>query len=479
MLQNDLEKLLTDILTTQEGVVVEFKENNSDPKVVGSRVSALSNAANLDDQKYAYLVYGIEDETKRVVGTNFIPSSEKVGNDSFEFWLSRRLNPKIDFSIHEFKYKGFAITLFKIPPATNQPVKFDNVAYIRIGEATPKLSDYTEKESKIWSNINRKSFEKGIAKEHATVSEVLELLDYAKYFSLTKQELPTNTKDFVERMAQHGLVKKVLDNSYDITNLGAILFAKDLKHFPTIKRKSVRVTVYENNSKSKREKEREGEMGYAIGWENLVAYVMDQLPQNEEITKSFRREIKMYPEVALREFIANALIHQDLSITGAGPTIEIFPNRIEITNTGEPLIETDRFIDHPPLSRNEDLASFMRQIKICEEGGTGVDRALGEIALYQLPAPSFEKFDSFTRVTLFAHKELKDMTTTDKVRACYQHCVLKYVEKGGRMTNSTLRERLGIGEKNYPAASAIIRAAIESGYIKESEKAKEYIPVWA
>jgi len=479
MLQNDLEKLLNDILATQEGVVVEFKENNSDPNVVGIRISALSNAANLDDKKYAYLVYGVEDKTKKVVGTTFKPSTEKIGNDNFEFWLTRKLNPKIDFSIHEFDFKGFSITLFKIPPATNQPVKYDNVAYIRIGEATPKLSDYPDKESKIWSNINRKSFERGIAKEHTTVSEVLELLDYAKYFSLTRQELPTNTNDFVERMAQHGLVKKVLDNSYDITNLGAILFAKDLKQFPTIKRKSVRVTVYENNSKAKREKEREGGMGYAIGWENLVSYIMDQLPQNEEITKSFRREIKMYPEVALREFIANALIHQDLSITGAGPTIEIFPNRIEITNTGEPLIETDRFIDHPPLSRNEDLASFMRQIKICEEGGTGVDRALGEIALYQLPAPSFERFDNFTRVTLYAHKELKDMTTADKVRACYQHCVLKYVEKNGRMTNSSLRERLGIGEKNYPAASVIIKASIESGYIKESEKSKEYVPVWA
>lgn len=479
MLQSDLEKLLTDILATQEGVVVEFKENNSDPNVVGVRIAALSNAANLDDQKYAYLIYGIEDKTKKVIGTNFVPSTKKIGNDNFEFWLSRKLNPKIDFSIHEFNYNGFAITLFKIPPATNQPVKYDNVAYIRIGEATPKLSDYPDKESKIWSNINRKSFEKGIAKENVTVSEVLELLDYAKYFSLTKQELPTNTKDFVERMAQHGLVKKILDNSYDITNLGAILFAKDLEQFPSIKRKSVRVSVYKYNSKSDREKEKEGKFGYAVSWENLISYVMDQLPQNEEITRTFRKEIKMYPEKAIREFVANALIHQDLSITGAGPTIEIFPNRIEITNTGEPLIETDRFIDHPPLSRNEDLASFMRQIKICEEGGTGVDRALSEIALYQLPAPSFEKFDSFTRVTLYAHKELKDMTTNDKVRACYQHCVLKYVEKGGRMTNATLRERLSIGEKNYPAASAIIKASIEAGYIKESEKPKEYVPVWA
>lgn len=478
MSQEELDKLLLNILSTKEGSSIEFKHNNSDPEIIGKRISALSNAANLDDQKCAYLIYGIEDGSKKVVGTTFSPATGKVGNDSYEFWLSRKLNPKIDFSVHEFLHKNLPIVIFEIPPAINQPVKYDNVAYIRIGEATPKLSDYPEKESKIWSNINRKSFEKGIAKENLSAKEVLDLLDYAKYFSLTNQELPTNTIDFVERMCQHGLVKKVLNNSYDVTNMGAILFAKDLNNFPSVRRKSVRVIVYETNSKSKREKEQEGKFGYAVAWENLISYIGDQLPQNEEITRAFREEFKMYPEVALREFVANALIHQDLSITGAGPTVEIFPNRIEITNTGEPLIDTDRFIDHPPLSRNEDLASFMRQIGICEEGGTGVDRALSQIALYQLPAPSFTKFDSHTRVTLYAYKDLRDMTTDDKVRACYQHCVLRYVENG-RMTNATLRERLGIGEKNYPAASTIIKATLDAKYIKESERPREYIPIWA
>lgn len=120
----------------------------------------------------------------------------------------------------------------------------------------------------------------------------------------------------------------------------------------------------------------------------------------------------------------------------------------------------------------------MRQIGVCEEGGTGIDRALINIALYQLPAPSFEKYENFTKVTLYAHKELRDMTIDDKVRACFQHCVLKYIEKS-RMTNASLRDRLSIGEKNYPAASAIIRATIIKGLIKESEKPKEYVPSWA
>ena len=48
-------------------------------------------------------------------------------------------------------------------------------------------------------------------------------------------------------------------------------------------------------------------------------------------------------------------IHQDLSISGTGPVVEIFDNRIEITNAGIPLVNIDRIIDNPPKSRNEKL----------------------------------------------------------------------------------------------------------------------------
>jgi predicted HTH transcriptional regulator len=477
--QEQFEKLIKNLISLpSETETVEFKESKSNEDDICKTISALSNSANLYDKKNAYLIFGVQDSTHNIVGTNFLPCEERVGNEQLEFWLSKMLNPRVDFRIYEFILENKKIVIFEIPPAINQPTKFNNIAYIRVGSATPKLSDYPEKERKIWNNINRKSFEKGIAKENVSVSEVLSLLDYAKYFSLTKQELPSETQQFTEKMYQHGLVKKVFDNCYDITNLGAILFAKNLKDFPTIKRKSVRVVLYKGNTRENRLKEQEGLFGYAISFESLLDYVNDKLPFNEVISKSLRKEAKMYPEVAIREFVANALIHQDLSISGAGPMIEIFDNRIEITNTGEPLIDTDRFIDNPPRSRNEDMASFMRQIGVCEEGGTGIDRALINIALYQLPAPNFEKYDNFTKVTLYAYKRLKDMTLDDKTRACFQHCVLKYVENS-RMTNTTLRERLGIGEKNYPTASAIIKATIGKKLIKESEKPKEYVPFWA
>ena len=75
-----------------------------------------------------------------------------------------------------------------------------------------------------------------------------------------------------------------------------------------------------------------GNKGYASGFQGLVAYINQQLPTNEVIEKALRKVVKMYPEIAIRELVANALIHQDFTEQGTGPTVEIFQDRIEITN---------------------------------------------------------------------------------------------------------------------------------------------------
>jgi predicted HTH transcriptional regulator len=127
--------------------------------------------------------------------------------------------------------------------------------------------------------------------------------------------------------------------------------------------------------------------------------------------------------------------------------VEIFSDRMEITNPGLPLVKTERFLDTPPRSRNEALASLMRRAGICEERGSGVDKVVFQTELYQLPAPLFETPEGNTRVILFAHRALNEMDKTDRVRACYLHACLRYVERDP-MTNASLRERFGIEEHN-------------------------------
>ena len=172
--------------------------------------------------------------------------------------------------------------------------------------------------------------------------------------------------------------------------MGAILFAKKLQHFEHLGRKAVRLIHYRGNGRVETIRELEGNKGYAVGFEGLIDTIKTLLPANEEIGKAFRKEVPMYPELAIRELVANAIIHQDFSLTGTGPMIELFDTRMEITNPGVPLVDTDRFIDSPPQSRNEMLGSFMRRINICEERGTGIDKVIFKLNCINYP-PQFLK----------------------------------------------------------------------------------------
>jgi predicted HTH transcriptional regulator len=162
--------------------------------------------------------------------------------------------------------------------------------------------------------------------------------------------------------------------------------------------------------------------------------------------------------------------------------IEIFSHRLEITNTGSPLIEVDRFMDKPPCSRNEHLAALMRRLDICEERGTGIDKVILQIELNQMPAPYFEDLDHYTKAILFTYRPFSDITREERLRACYWHCVFKYINRE-QMSNASLRERFG-NAVSSAMISKIIKEAQEKGLIKvfdeeAGSKAKKYIPIWS
>ena len=187
--------------------------------------------------------------------------------------------------------------------------------------------------------------------------------------------------------------------------------------------------------------------------------------------------------MAIRELVANALIHQDFLERGNCVKIEIFKDRIEISNPGVPLINVLRFIDGYK-TRNELLTDIMRRIGVCEELGSGIDKVISAVEAFQLPAPEIEVNDIQTKVILYAPIKLTKMSKKDKVRACYQHSCLKYVSNE-RMTNASLRIRFKIDAKNSAAATRIIDATLSEDLIKyddpesTSRKYAKYVPFWA
>ena len=470
-------------LSRHEQAWVEFKHNNHDKELVGKLCSALSNAARIEGKDLAYVVWGVDDVSHQVIGTDFDPDAKTVGNVVFQLWLAQRLQPSVAFSFRKVNHPDGQVVLLEIPAATLAPVEFSGMAYVRIGSATPKLADYPERLQKLIHNLRPFAWEQGIAKAFVSEDDVLSLLDYASYFSLTNQRLPDNRAGIFERLEADRLIKKDVGGHWSITHLGAILFATNLNQFDTpLARKAVRFVAYAGKNKAATVTHRlDGVKGYANGFEELVNFINGLLPKNEHIGAAFRTARPLFPELSVRELIANALIHQDMTIGGAGPQVELFSDRLEITNPGAPLVATDRMIDLPPRSRNEALAALMRRMGLCEEQGSGLDKVIVNVELYQLPPPKFQSDDNSMQAILYAPRAFADMTPAERVRACYQHAVIRYLS-GERMKNATLCERLGIESKNAAQVSKVIKAAESQGMIKVADiehPRAGYIPSWA
>jgi len=461
----------------QELNEIDWKSGLSDnSQRLAQHISAFANYPN-----GGYLAFGINNDgtPNPLDKTEMDTIVQKLGNIA-----RNNLAQPVGIEHSVSDYKGNPVLFIQIPEHNEKPVHlrgsdiFDS--YKRSAGQTVKLSRHEVKQ--LIAVSSGLDIEAQVAMTNVSDDDVLKLLDYDSYFTLQDKRLPDTKISILQTLAGEDLIKKST-LGWDILNLGAILFSKDLKNFKELKRKAVRVIVYKETSRINALKEQEGGKGYASGFEGLVNYIMDQLPSNEVIETALRKKVKVYPEKAIREFVANALIHQDFSVTGSGVMIEIFTDRIEITNPGVPLVDTNRFIDTAPKSRNESLASLMRRLNICEERGSGIDRAIEAIEMFQLPAPKFIRGDDYTRVVLYAPTPLTRMNNDDRIRACYQHTCLHYVNNQP-VNNQSVRKRFNIAKNNVSFASKIIADTLEAGLIKASDpenvskKFASYVPFW-
>lgn len=468
---------------SEEAEWLEFKVNNIKYDMIGEYISALSNSATICEKEKAYLLWGIDDKTHKIIGTKFSPSTEKNGNEDLESWLMRLLNPRVDFKFTEVFIEDKKIVLLEIPQAVNRPTSFMGEEYIRIGSYKKKLKDYPEKERKLWLSFEQKPFELRIAMENVDEAAVTELLDCASYYKLQKLPLPSNRELMIHNMLDEQFIKQMDNGNYAITNMGALLFANDLSDFSHLKRKAIRVIKYKGSSKTNAIREQVFTKGYAIQFDAVTDYAMSLIPQEEEIEGGRRKEHIMFPRKAVREMIGNMIIHQDLTTHGNGPILEVFDKKIEASNPGSLLVEVNRIIDTAPHSRNENIASFLRIIGICEERGSGFDRIEEGMNELKIPTPKVETGEDFTRTKLYWYSDLKEWSKEDRIRTCYLYTCYCYINDI-EVSNTILRERFGVGESRKSFISKIINTTLEAGYIKLADKnaaikMRRYIPYWA
>lgn len=449
---------------------LEFKEAKTqyDLRRLSEYCVALANEGG------GVLLLGITDAPpRRVVGTRAFPDTVQSSEKLFQ-----SVGFRVD--IEEVAHPDGRVLVFHVPSRPRGTAyHLDGKYLMRAGEALVPMSE--DQLRRIFAEGQPDWLEEP-ARTGLDAQQVVELLDAQTFFELLKLPYPTERAGVLDRLHRERLISRS-DETYSIHRLGALLLARRLEDFPDISRKAPRVVVYPGTSKLETRLDQTGTRGYAVGFQSLVRFVMAQLPQNEVIEDALRKEVKLVPEVAIRELVANALIHQDFNVGGASVMIEIYANRVEVSNPGEPLVPVDRFIDGYQ-SRNERLADMMRRMGICEEKSSGVDRVVRAAEVFQLPAPDFRTGYQRTSVTIYGQRPFEEMDRNDRVRACYQHCALKWV-MSERMTNQSLRDRFHLGEDKAATASQIISATIEAGLIKPDEsvgtsrKFARYLPFWA
>ncbi len=461
-----------DIWRTQpsETQNLEFKEagNQYDTRKLCRYCVAIANEGG------GHLVLGIADKPPRmVVGSHAFPDTQDIGEKLFH-WVGFRVD------VETVAHPDGRVVVFSIPARPKGTAyHYDGAYLMRSGEELVPMSE--DQLRKIFAE-GQPSWLENPALKNVSAQEVVQLLDTQTFFDLMRLPYPTDQSGLLVRLLDERLIERSAAG-FNILHIAAVLLAKNLRNFPDVSRKAVRVIVYAGESKMKTTSDITGEKGYAAGFTGLVQYVMGKLPQNEVIEGALRREVKLLPEVVVRELLANALIHQDFDIGGASPVVEVFSDRVEISNPGEPIVPVDRFIDGY-LSRNERLADLMRRFGICEEKSSGIDRVVEAAEMMQLPAPEFLTSHKRTIVVIHGPRSFRDMNGSDRVRACYQHCVLQYVLRK-QMTNQSMRERFGLSEGSSNSVSQIITATIDQGLIKsdpnapDSRRYARYIPAWA
>jgi ATP-dependent DNA helicase RecG len=351
-----IEQLAEWMSAPKETEYLEFKEagNHFDNDKLGRYCVAIANEGG------GHLILGVTDKLPRkVVGTKAFQNVDKSGLHILDT-TGFRVDPE------EIQHPDGRVLIFHIPSRPRGTAYTYGGAYwMRSGESLVPMSE----------DRLRKIFDEGKpewllepAKKECDAAEIVALLDTQAYFDLLKIPYPSTREGVLARLESEGFILPK-EGKWTITNMAAVLLAKNLETFSSsLARKAPRVVAYEGTNKTKTRSERTGQKGYAVGFENLLEFAHNLAPANKVIEETLRHDVQMFPKQALRELIANALIHQDFTISGASVMIDMYSDRIEISNPGIPPISPERFIDEY-RSRNEKLADFMRRAGICEEKG--------------------------------------------------------------------------------------------------------------
>lgn len=403
---------------------LEFKENYHSAEEIGERISALSNGACIRNKRYGYLIFGVKDHDHSIVGTTFDPKKQKAkGNEDLEFWLLTRLNPRIDFKIHELEIEGKHLVLFEIPATSGSPVSFLHEAYIRIGSYTKKLKDYPDKAKKIWQSMET-DWSAEICPD-ATLQD-LDPIAIATARQLFIRKNPRLAEDVPNWDDATFLNKARVTIQGKITKTAIVLLGlPESAHF--INPAVAQITWILKGVDGVEKDYQHFYTPFLLAVDELYHKIRNLKYRYIVDGTLFPEEVDQYDPYIIREALSNAIAHQDYRLGGRITVVEKEDSTLTFQNYGSFLpvsIENVILNDAPEQKyRNTFLVNAMMQLNLIDTIGSGIRRMFlkQKEKFFPMPDYSFEnnrvqvKFTGKVLSMDYARKlaELPDLSLTN------------------------------------------------------------------
>ncbi len=424
------------------------------------------------------IVLGLTATTPRkVVGTAACSNPAEV-----ERKIAAALKPAVKIEIAEIKHPQGRVVVVIVPPrAKGRAVSYEGAFYKKAGG---RLAAMTFDEiARIVPEANGHWLDQ-ICVAGLRPAEVIRLLDVGVFYRMSGGSWPEKEGQIMKDLANAGILAPAQDSGgFAITRMGVLLLAESIEECSSeVASKRFTVTRYKGTKKGAGMFQRSYEKGHVPYFDHMMTSTLGQMYNPYIIEGVFGRVIEFVPHAAVKELVLNAIIHQDFSSDGCA-ALDVYDDRVEITNPGEVLTGTDRIIDKQN-SRNPKLLRVMQHLRMASQAGAGIDKVIGILEQEQAGPLEVVSEGGTTKVTLFHKKNYGKMNRSLKKTALYQHCVLKHLA-GEMMTNGSARARFKIGTKNRITIWRLIKELVDEGKIKPSAENKSsnkyasYLPYWA
>ncbi len=432
-----------------------------------------------------FLIFGV-DNSGKVVGIS--DESSRYIADYLANIARTSVEPQINIKFVTFIFEEKSLLGVFVEESFEKPVHMVNKtiehSYIRAGGQSRLMS----KEELRHSIINSRKIRFGEISATLPPAVLANWEEYFDFSEVMKRMRPagfTDKKSYYDFLCSLKLLHKVDEEEMVPTNLAIQVCAKDFSALPSYERFAVRIIEYKGTTKMSARRDKTFSQGYSLSLHKIVSTLIDWIPYSEKINKASVVCESAIPEIALREIVANAIIHRDFNVTNASISIELFSDRVEVTNPGGllPEITIDRLIDHPSRTRNEVFSDIMRKLRFAEERGSGIDKAVMAMEMNGYPSIKFIDGGDFFLATMFIAKNFDKMSKEQKLNAIFQHaCINDVIQR--KTTGRSIRERFKLGRNDGPKIYKLIDEVIATGKIRlanpeDIRKDHYYVPYWS